>query len=606
MQFVRSTRLAVFGLMLVLLVGVLPVSAQGDVTTGADFMPADTVLYASIRTDQGYIETLDGVLNGLYAQVQAALPPELASELPPVENPVSLALLEGTQGEFENIRPWLGEEVAIGVGGDLSGETDPGVVLFVSITDRAAALAYLEMNMNLEDVTTSEADGYTIIVDNDGEGALAANDTQVIITNKPDLLPTTLDATLAGSDAFSKAVSSLPAESYNIMVYADGARLVDLAQSAALTDAFVDPATLDLLADLQGNVGTLALGATILDGDTLTIDLSQQATVEMFAGVEPLSNNFVASLPEVDLLIHANDLNGQVTTALDGVGALAEEEAADGTPVQTVDQILDQLNGLMLMTLGIDFTTDTVGWMTGDYALYIDYQPVAPGEPSLITAITDPATAAELDSLGIEIGFVTETTDLAAANAVVDAMETVLQDPGAAESGITTAREDIGGANALVISLEQPGLPIQQAVIGANESVFVLGTRASAEAILTGAGGFTDNALVQDATNYLLDQASSVWYLDGPQTIIMGGDIAAAGLIALGPAIESVFSGIVMELDPDAEMEPSQPDPAMIQAQIQQVQQIVRDLSGLLDHATISTSYVDGIYRVRATISLGG
>lgn len=599
MQLMKSARagLLLVALLFTLVIGSLSTSAQGNVAAGADMMPADTVLYASIRTDAGYIETLDGVLNNLYAQVSAALPPDMTGMLPPIENPISTALDDSFRGEFATtVRPWLGEQIAIGIGGDLTADM-PDISIVVDITDRAAARAFAESDIIASDsITVEELDGYDILTDEMVSAFIAINDDVMVLTTAERMLPPNITDTLAANGDFSKALDALPAESYNIFGYVDGTSLLELANAAVDTDQFVDPATVALLADLQGNLGVIALGATILDGDTLTIDYAQQATGDLLAGAStPVDPAFMSVLPAgTDLLIHASNLNGTFTTALQGLQGLAELGATDGTPVQNVDELLNQIDGLLLMTVGIDFSNDVIGWMTSDFALYADYQPLP------IAALTDPNTT-ELN-IASEIGFVVRTTDVDAATAVVEAIATTLADPGV---GIPTTREDIGGANALVISLAAPGITAPDLIIAANENVFVIGTRTSAEALLNGTGGFMDSELAQDAANYYLPSATSVWYVDGPEFIGLSGDVTA-GLIALGPAIDAIFNQIIGSLDPDAASPGEFPSPEELQAQVQLIQDTANQLRGLLDHATISTSYVDGILRARATITLGG
>ena len=122
-----------------LIIGIVPSAGAQTTDDLAAMFPESTVIYASVRTDDGVIETLDG----LFARV--------VSQVPGVP-PISLRLLldqgalgvSGGTGDFDTaIRSWLGDEVAFGVLSLDNLDDDPPVVAVVQITDQKTAANFV-------------------------------------------------------------------------------------------------------------------------------------------------------------------------------------------------------------------------------------------------------------------------------------------------------------------------------------------------------------------------------------------------------------------------------------------------------------------------------
>src|SRR5512145_932842 len=130
------------GLLALLLLGAaVPALATpvADLTALASYFPETTVMFGAMRTDDGLIETLDGVIG----QMRDLLP---SGTIPPFKltSVFDQALMSGGLGDFETgVRPWLGATAAFGLTAIQPGEQPQGIIA-VAIKDRAKAETFLE------------------------------------------------------------------------------------------------------------------------------------------------------------------------------------------------------------------------------------------------------------------------------------------------------------------------------------------------------------------------------------------------------------------------------------------------------------------------------
>jgi hypothetical protein len=600
-------RLFVMLLLLTLaMVGFVPVTAQSVDTDHAEFAPADTLFFATLRTDDGYIDTLDALALDVLIQVQAAIPPELLAQagLPettaPLRDALDAAGFELAGADFDTVfRSWLGDSASIAVSvPDPMG--DPEVLIVVDITNAQATENFMLEQIIEDDIDLyerTEENGFVVYrsTDESIDTYTAIGEELLFITSVDDMLPLDgpLSDNLTGQAQFTATLDTMPADSYNILAYLDA----NTAARLSLNLATGEEPSAETTETLE-NLGGAAIGATILDGRSLTIDAIGEVGT-LLPAVGAIDPAFLSTLPaETDFLILGNDLRSAYESGIGGLNDLAAAGALDDTNPEDVDTLLQQLDGLLQMVIGVSFSEGVIDWMDGEYAIYTSYAIPEPGAPSLATIGLEAFSAEPQPiTVGLEAGIVIETSDPAATAELVGSLAPVLQ-----QQGIPAVPVTIGESESILITLEDPSLDAPfELVISSNDSVFVAGTRTSAEAALNASGGFDGNATYA-AANFL-PNANTVLYAEGEATIVLAGDGLAA-FIGLGPAIGNVFNDIIGGLGGEP-TEPTAPTPEEIRQQTIQVQQIARDLSGLLESATISTANDDGIFALRAVLTLG-
>ncbi|MCC7209314.1 MAG: DUF3352 domain-containing protein, partial [Anaerolineae bacterium] len=210
------------------------VNAAPVADNAARYMPADTWLYVSMRVDDEFITELDGLINKV-AQAAAlagggAIPPS------PIRTALTLGLAQAGLNLQTDIRPWLGQRIAFGVGNPaLVGMTDSPqpedvpAVLAVDITDQAGADAFVTKLLsmaNLEQAFQRSEDSQFISYESQMAQQLPVN---ILITSDALLIGTQVglaaargDGTsLADASRFTDTLSAMPAVSYNLLFYVD-------------------------------------------------------------------------------------------------------------------------------------------------------------------------------------------------------------------------------------------------------------------------------------------------------------------------------------------------------------------------------------------------
>ncbi|HRF99184.1 MAG TPA: DUF3352 domain-containing protein, partial [Aggregatilineales bacterium] len=188
--------------------------------------PSSTPFYFSIRTDAGYIDTL----NDIFVQVQERVTGS-AFELP-----VALGMVFAEMGsaDFETgVRPWLGDYLAIGMFPPDTmidytySNDDVQYGLLIRITDRVAATEFVRNWLNNGNMGTwleEAGDDFTAFrADNTYNDAVyLISDNHISITNHPNLMPpTSLTGSLLNTYAFEDALNAMPADAYNFVAYLD-------------------------------------------------------------------------------------------------------------------------------------------------------------------------------------------------------------------------------------------------------------------------------------------------------------------------------------------------------------------------------------------------
>jgi hypothetical protein len=497
----------------VLALTALTAQAQAyDPTQLARYIPADADVYVGLRIDDGYLETLDGVL----ASILNKLPDDLRAQVPPITLRQALlgSLPRGVT--YEGIRQWLGDYAAFGVSNaavsmddDFTNDDEALTYAVVAIKDKAAFEAFLlEQTPALANITPIAADNFTIYADPEGEQTLAYNNEVFIVTNGDDIAVDGLNM----NPAFTSTVDKMPADSYNIFVYINSATFGAITQANMPSGLGQNPFEA-LNVDLA-NLSPTALGFTVLDGRNLTIDVLSPNVPGIIPAFAPVDPAFARLIPaEMSYVGHTTNIAGSLSQALDFFSTASQ----DSENPMSVEQISNLFNGLT----GLDLQDDVLSWMGGDAAFIMDTD-----VPNLLGSLM----TGTVDELPLSFGILIETDGSDRPAAVAEALGRILSNQANSDE-MTVTNEIINGVNVVMLTGEVENLdaPVQ-IVIGANDTLFVVATRPLAEQIFSGDyAGLDTAAAFQEATTYMLPNSGAVLYTDN----VFVGDIVAGAVLAL-------------------------------------------------------------------------
>jgi hypothetical protein len=541
-------------LAVVLAVSALPMAVSAtpinELNALASYFPEDTPIFFSFRTDDAFLDELDGLYSTLSSKLPGVVPPfDLNSTL---DLGVSQIVPGGTFAD--NIRPWLGDTAAFAVlslekqtDADTTNDEEGEFVLALAITDRAAAEDFLVNTFNQQNVEFEQesGDGFTLFTPQN-EVDVFANESAVIIRDDVALIGTLAEinlvnegvsAALADSADFAATLDLLPEDDYNLIGYFN---LAD-----ALSDAIVnspDAVMMDMgfFTSLTQAVGTQAVGGTILDGRSLVLDTVQRlgdvALLEssglQIADLGAVDPAFAVHIPgNAPFVAHGTNLKTLVETTLNNlrqtiVKAAEASPEDDSSELEEMDEGINEFNRVFTEATGLDFEQDVIGWMTGDFAAFLRLSPqLADGRLT---------TAKLTQTFPVDFGIAIENTDGAAAQRTVEGLTQGLQyaieqaDP-SETTNVEVSQETIGGADVTVITLlpsDTSGMPYSLDILmGANEEVFAMGTRAAVTAILDPSNSLADEPAFAEAAAYLLADASSVFFLN-PSPLLPLADLA--------------------------------------------------------------------------------
>lgn len=545
-------RLAALFTTLVLALAVMTTSATSpdDLASLADGFPEDTIVFASIRTDQGYVDDLNRILDRALQFVPAGM-------VPPVNVNLALDLLVqdlGLQSFEGDVRPWLGDTAAAGVvvpEGSLEASEDVGILIAFAGEGQAAFDALGATILENEDFAQSERDGFIVLADDSqfGQTFIAFGEDVIYIASDEALIPfTPLETSLATSGALD-ALDNLPADDYNALIVNN------------TTSIFGDLDALLGTADVPGFFAQFAnlelsqvFGFTILDGDSLVVDVTQTFNREALAdlGVEqfvadPVDLSFAERIPaDAPLLIHGTDLGPATLNSIAALRAFDEQLAESGglsslvDPMGTmlseqeraiVDQFqLDYALGLVNFAFagvsGLSLESDFLPPLDGDFALYLRvvepegffFLPVLP-DLAVLFSSSDP------DGLS---NIVTGFTDSADAY------------------GLNLSTEAYGNGEALVIPASQLlpfNVPALDLLFGSSDDLLAFGTRGAVErALETDGESVADTEAFATASTYFLPDSQQVWYLDSGPIFDVVDTLAAQGIVPSIPLVEQIYT----------------------------------------------------------------
>jgi hypothetical protein len=288
--------------------------------------------------------------------------------------------LAGAGLSHEDVRPWLGSEVAIVV--DLEANNDvPTASFLVATKDDDAAREALEKALrgSLGNEQTGEYRGATMHFFGSGTSSVGyvIVDHVVVLSNQWTGLTRVVDVSegsapaIADDPAFLDTISSLP-EGKLALAYVNPTEIVNQALSATGLGAAGTAPGLDLLRAIRG------IGATLsAHPDGLAFDVAVR--------MDP-SKLDPATRLQLDQPVHDNGVLGFVPA---DAYVVVTQQGLEETLKQTVDQILNTPEGERIrQRIGVD---DTLATLTGDLAFEVGpgSGPVPAG--AILIGVRDPS-----------------------------------------------------------------------------------------------------------------------------------------------------------------------------------------------------------------------
>lgn len=512
-----------------------------ELTGLANIFPINTDVYIGVRTDDAFIETLDG----LVARIESALPTQMNQTLSDALDSAARSI--DPNGSFEDtLRPILGDEAAFAISDiavlydDKPGNDDTANYAFaISLNEGGAELLNARiaaaMPTNGRYTTTGEGDGITLYTpsgnnERSGQQLIYVSQTEAVVTNSRVMLPISREARLASNPALGEALDRLPQDDYNVVVYIDVANVMNSMmgmldeQDNEMSEQLQQQ--MEQMQGLMGAIGPQAWGFTIVDDRSLMIDISQSVNMEAYASLgvpmntmtTPVDPAFLEHLPAGSALVVHSAGFGASLSAIDE--AFAQMQTPDS------EQMIQQLNFMLRAATGQNLD-EIATWTTGDFAAVT----------TPLAGLSDPGFMrtgqTEDGRIPVDFGVVVGTSDAAAAQLFARNIANSLgamADP-EDDTRVSVTQETIEGVEVQVVTAttEDPSLIIE-ILMGANDQVFALGTRTVVTAALDSAPDLAADPTLLEAQTYSLPNPVSFLYLAGePLTPLLNLILGVSG-----------------------------------------------------------------------------
>jgi hypothetical protein len=583
--------LVAFALLLISPATLLQAQDSAPLTELAQYFPAETYFYASFRTDDATIDTLDTIYQHIMTTMAVT-----SGTAPQPETPMSLRQALDAMflpGIFANdTQPWLGDQGAVGRF-DASILFTPDArnspyALVLEITDRQAATNFVQTKSEGIYSFSEEVVGDFTVIRVIGSPAIGImpsvliGDSVLIITNDAgeDWFTARTAETLSNQPAFNDTMRSFTTENYTAALYIDMYQLV----GTAFAMRTVPEEQQNLAKAMRDAVGQYALGFTLVDNRALTFDMLWNV-----GDMTPFANSGVRMTPlgnlHPDLLVRVPEDAGAVIR-LANVGAAMRfwydylkvatgydpSQPPNENPVAYAETVLTGLTDL-------DVEDDIFNLMQGDLVFFQSYAPPASIDSSFNESL----------KMGWFAPIQFEDAEKAWQSITAQA-------PLYRTGGMTVTEEIVAGTHALVLT--QPDVSAQGMVLAVNNDVIAIGARSSVETILQANGNFQNNGAFTDASQYMLPDSSVMIYVGQPMFIyVADSEIYTEAMIA------PIFANVTASLSgsPTPEFTPT-PDFPAFQAEREAAHQAVRSLLHSMSFTAGSTP--EGDVRARLVVLL--
>ncbi|MEZ4670093.1 MAG: hypothetical protein R3E39_19485 [Anaerolineae bacterium] len=483
----------------------------GTLESLATYFPKDSMLYTALRTDAQTISTLDNLMQSVTSQLPSnALPPDFPSTLTAA---LSLITGQATGGSFEStVRPWLGDVLAVGI--YPARESAAGRIV-IQIRSPQAAIAAVQTafpNWQRQNLTD-----FVVFSSTTDRNRVAIYQDVIILYSWSDPSgPQQFHAVIPDISAnpyYRAALARLPENNYSIISFIDSPLML------AYNERNNDDGSGPLRAALYRAIGPTAIGFTVLEGNTLTVDVAQ--AVGNRAGLDALGITFPgdgASLNpailervprDAVMVFHAADPGALLDAVGGNVQAVGKKfqtvlpslttafiYSMSVSSVGTLSALTAGLNNPDWATIlfnnlsGFDYTSEIRPLLAGDGALYLSFNPAydrtsprfvnrEPLDGALLLRVNDPAAAQTfMQKLARELAI---TAYSMGDRYTLDIRETTLA----------------GGATGIVLDIYgSTGQPLNQFVVAGADDLLVIGTPQAANRVFSRDGvGFSVNTV---------------------------------------------------------------------------------------------------------------
>ncbi|HFC12814.1 MAG TPA: DUF3352 domain-containing protein [Anaerolineae bacterium] len=488
----------------------------------AEAMPPDTIIYASLdiinlfepTTLRRFNDAFEDQLN----DVTAGSPEDIKGQLD--EN-----LAEFGMTFEEDIQPWIGRSIGLGVLSIRDGGSSGEAVIAAEIRDEKEADAFLERFAAENDTTAAEYNNVAYMIENDISGGtliLGRSDSLMLIGSNVASFERAVDAqngrSLADVAAYQEMVALLSeGRTITLMIPKDGIQsALDFARRAgnsttALSTNYLEEAGIDSLRAMALTLDITDKGfvidyTTLLDPDNMSE--SMQATIENYKSFEGTQS---ANLPTYSVVYIGSY----------GIGKMWDFFQQAITANVSPEDFEDAMT-LAEETLGFSIEDELMPQLSGELAI----------------AIVEDEQSVLADQSGVGVGFVllNGVADSAEMSRLTDQFSSSLED-----QGMTVSTEN--GISSVGI-FESPIASF--AVVNDNFSI------ASSAALISEQGNgstLNDNALFQEAKNALPDDMQLFGFVD-MQTLAelaaqTGEDVSQ--FVALAEQIPVITIGATMD-----------------------------------------------------------
>jgi len=353
---------------------------------------------------------------------------------------------------------------------------------------------------------------------------------------------------LAADAAYSDTLTRLPEDNYNIIVYLNQPVLQEFSLELNAQMGLEMPGSLTAL---SSSIGGQVIGLTILDGDTLTLDLAQQPIdpalyEEIYSETfvpTPMDLSFAGRVPADAVLLSQSSQFGPATQiALDnlrGLRRFIEEQGGLGGFLGLPLDFLDAETRLALNLFNLDMLLATFNisfsGLTG-LSLENDVLPVLDGDSVTYLRVV-PSQGVPFLPVLPELAVIFQTSDEAGAAALVEALQNASERYDAGYS-IEAYGNDGAALNIDVLS-QALGQPVPQLdfLFASSDDVFAFGTRGAVEASFNSDAYLSDSATFADAQTVFLPEAQGLLYIDLAPIGTLIDDLVAEGVLPPSPDV---------------------------------------------------------------------
>ncbi len=501
----------------------------GTLESLSAYFPKDTMLYAATRTDANFVASLDQLTKLIISQMPKGI-------LPPEEFPsgltAALDLLSGqvVGGNFaEQVRPWLGDTVAVGI---YPAIRSAGGRIVVKITDQKAALT--AASKAFKSWTSKAVNGYTLLTNSTDRNRIAIYpDVMIIYSWSDDVGPQPVPQftpNVTSNPYYTTALSRLPDTNYDMIAFVDTPLMV----AYSTRNDYHSSGDWIFPAALLRTLGSTGIGAHIGNDQTLTVDAVQ--TIGNTAGLDALGIQFTgkgaALSPDILQRVPRQSVfvmqMADVGSMLEFVGNSAQSAAkkfqtmlpslitgaAYSYSASTAGLVSGGFGGLINTEWanvffsnlsGYDYTTEIRPLLSGNSALFLTLNPnFKPNSPTFLNR--EPFDGA----------LVFEAQDAVAAQRFVSKLqrELAISIYSSGDHNAARIQEAVLPGGAQGISLDvygETGQSFDQFIAASQDNLLIMGTSRAVKQVLSGDGlGFNAD------TSTLLPNAGTAFYVNVP------------------------------------------------------------------------------------------